>query len=338
MKTKILFAVSLFVSVSAFATPQKFINHDDVSDPRECFRGVFENYGSWAKMMREKGNKRPISDEAKEKRYAGFKKAFPKKLFNHYKKTIDCQTFVYDVDGVEVLGYVVKPKNAENLPVLIFNRGGNGNYGGMVFGALMRGLFPMAEKGFVIVGSQYRGTFKRNSEHKDEFGGADVQDVVKIAELAKYVEGGNANRIGMYGSSRGGMQTFLAAKQLDHIDAIAVINGVSDLERGLEERISMENVYKKRIPNYDTQKEQELAKRSVLNWAHELDKEVPVLIIAGELDKRVSVNQSKTLANKLTELAHPHKLVVYKEEGHSIIKNKADKENKLTDWFNTHLK
>ena len=147
-----------------------------------------------------------------------------------------------------------------------------------------------------------------------------------------------SSRVGIYGTSRRGMQTFIALQQLPAINAVAAIAGVSDLLKRSETRPSMEEVYKNRIPNYATYKTSELEKRSVLKWADKLDKNIPILLQHGDQDRKVSVENAKWLAQSLTKLNHPHTLIIYEGEGHGWSpKIKAITTKELTDWFHQHL-
>lgn len=49
----------------------------------------------------------------------------------------------------------------------------------------------------------------------------------------------------------------------------------------------------------------------------------------GEEDKRVSVTQSRVFAQALEQHKIPHKLIVYKGEGHVLRKNKQNLETRL---------
>jgi hypothetical protein len=58
-----------------------------------------------------------------------FDSMFGEERFNRYKNNLTYRTFKYLVDGNTVNGYVIKPKLSKHkLPVLIYNRGGNGNF------------------------------------------------------------------------------------------------------------------------------------------------------------------------------------------------------------------
>ena len=81
---------------------------------------------------------------------------------------------------------------------------------------------------------------------------------------AFFLKNVDSTKVAMYGSSQGGMQTFLALQKMPEVKAVASIYRVSDLLRILKFRPSMEEVYKIRIPNYILNKEVEFGKRSVL--------------------------------------------------------------------------
>ncbi len=76
----------------------------------------------------------------------------------------------------------------------------------------------------------------------------------------------------------------------------------------------MEKVFKHRIPDYEKNKVAELEKRSVLNWTTDLSPNVPILLLHGTNDKRVSVNHSIDLAASLKKNNIPHKLVLYPDD------------------------
>ncbi|TKB01990.1 S9 family peptidase [Alteromonas portus] len=331
-----LLLVSLLVP-SFLSSASNLLKHEQVKNERSCFSWIFSDYSSWRNQMKNKYEKSTKTEEAVNKKLAWFDSMFTQEKYDLYKSSLDCSTFEYEVDSHMVKGYVIKPKGADKkLPVLIYNRGGNGNFGGVVFGSMMHNLFPIAKEGFVIVGSQYRGTHTK-SDTLDEFGGKDVRDVTALLDLIPAISGADSNRLGMYGASRGGMQTHLALKHSNNIRAIATIAGNTDLAKGLIYRPEMEKVYEKRIPNYLENKQQELDKRSVLKWADKLSPNVPILLLHGTADKRVSVKHSEDFASELVRYNIPHKLVLYPNDSHGLIKNKEAANNEIVSWFHKHL-
>jgi dipeptidyl aminopeptidase/acylaminoacyl peptidase len=334
---KYLLIISLaLLSFNSQAT--NLINDERIKAQKDCFTSIFVSYDSWRGFMEKKYSKRIKTQEELLKKLSWFDSMFGEDKFNHYKKNLSCNTFKYQVDGNDVYGYIIKPKiNSKKLPVLIYNRGGNGNFGGVVFGSMMYDLFPISNEGFIIIGSQYRGTFNKHSSAQDEFGGNDVNDVTALLDYIPNIEGADEVRIGMYGASRGGMQTHLAVKYEKNIKAIATIAGNSDLSKGLTYRPEMEKVFKHRIPDYENNKVVELEKRSVLRWVTDLSPNIPILLLHGTNDKRVSVNHSIDLAAALAKNNIPHKLVLYPDDNHGLMQNKENANKELVSWFREHL-
>jgi len=333
----ITLAISLII-VPLNTQASNLINNERVTDQKNCFSWVFSDYNSWRNMMSKKYKKKIKSPEKREQALTRFDSLFGQEKFDFYQSNLSCSTFNYLVDGNTVKGYVIKPKHAKGkLPVLIYNRGGNGNYGGVVFGSMMHNLFPIANEGFVIIGSQYRGTFTKNAAAQDEFGGDDVNDVIALLDFVPHIKDADQHRVGMYGASRGGMQTHLAVKRVKNIKAIATIAGSSDLLKGLSYRPEMENVFKHRIPHYNKNKVAELEKRSVLKWVDELSPNIPILLLHGTKDKRVSVNHSIDLAAALSKNKVPHKLVLYPEDNHGLRQNREQANQELVNWFQAYL-
>jgi dipeptidyl aminopeptidase/acylaminoacyl peptidase len=333
---KYLLIISLAL-LSFSSQAANLINDERIKAQKDCFTSIFESYDSWRGFMEKKYSKRIKTKEELLKKLSWFDSMFGEDKFNQYKSNLSCRNFKYQVDGNEVYGYVIKPKsNTKKLPVLVYNRGGNGNYGSVVFGSMMHNLFPIVSEGFVIIGSQYRGSRTENIL-LDEFGGKDVDDVTALFDFIPNIEGADPLRVGMYGASRGGMQTHLALKQTTNVKAIATIAGVSDLLKRLEYRPAMEKVYRHRIPDYNENKIEELAKRSVLTWVDELSPNIPILLLHGTNDKRVSVNNSIDLADALSKNNIPHKLVLYPDDNHGLSQNKEKANRELVSWFREYL-
>lgn len=329
----------VFIFASFSASAQNPISHSDITNQRSCFSGQFSSYESWLAFIKEVNGRKAKTEAELKIRIQKFQEMFSEEDFNRNQATIDCVIFKYKVGDILVDGFFIQPKGKKNLPILVYNRGGNGRYGAVHFTSMFRQLFPISEKGFAVIGSQYRGAFNKVVKGQyDEFGGVDVDDVVALVDLIPSIDSVNPQKIGMFGSSRGGMQTFLALKRLTNIKAVAVIAGASDLLKELAFRPEMENVYKLRIPNYEQNKETELSNRSVLHWLDSIDMRVPILIQHGDQDKRVSVDNALWLAAALEKRNHPHELSIYEGQAHGFKGDaKIIAREELISWFNTHL-
>jgi dipeptidyl aminopeptidase/acylaminoacyl peptidase len=125
---------------------------------------------------------------------------------------------------------------------------------------------------------------------------------------------------------------------MPQLKALIVEAGVADLASQIPKRPDMEkNVYSHYIPNYATDKDAQLAARSVLQWLDKLPSQLPILLVHGDKDWRVDVTQSQTLANALAEKDHPHKLVVYPGADHGLYPNRAEADAETAAWLKQYL-
>ena len=247
-----------------------------------------------------------------------------------YLKKLNFYFITYQSDSLKVRGILIEPKNQGKYPVVIFNRGGNRDFGSLKVATMIMYTSKLAEQGYVIIGSNYR--------EKDEFGGADINDVLNLTETVKDIDKADPNCIGMFGWSRGGMMTYLALQKSDKIKTAIVGNGVSDLFETTKLRPEMEtNVFAECIPDYWNNKESELKKRSAIYWADELDKNSSLLILCGTNDKRVNPEQADQIANKLKEIKYDHELRKFKTD-HYFSEYKTELNAMIIDWFNKRLK
>lgn len=328
------FILSLFTVAGFTATPAQAEPDVELMTASDCFSGFFASYDSWIKKLTEKVSDKPGSEQ----RLKNMKAFFKKKDFENYRENIECKNIVYKVNDAVVTGYYVAPKDVSDLPVIINNRGGNVRYGAWVFGNVYLQLFDLAEnENVAIFASNYRGIFPK-LPGKDEFGGADVDDVVALPQLFKHFPNINPEKVGMYGASRGGMQSLLAVKQGLDVDAIVLFAGQYDLFEGQKHRPEMERVHRALIPNYEQNKEEELRKRSAVFWMDEIDNDIPILLIHGDKDKRVLVDSSIALDKVLEEKGFTHKLSIYEGGGHSYGENAEEIRAETMSWFRTHWK
>lgn len=254
-----------------------------------------------------------------------------------YLDSIEVFRITYLSDGLKINGLLVKPKEAGNYPCIIYNRGGNRDFGQLVpgHGALILG--QLANEGYVVIASQYRGN--GGSEGMEEFGGKDVNDVLALIDVLEEVASADTDKIGMYGWSRGGMMTYIALPKTDKIKAAVVGGAVSDNYDTIEDRPSMESgVLAELIPNYENNKEAELDKRSALKWADQFPKNVPILMLHGNADWRVKPEQSLHLALEFEKHRIPYRLVMYEGGDHGITEHRAEVNQQVVDWFDRFLK
>ncbi|MCC5826525.1 prolyl oligopeptidase family serine peptidase [Alkalimonas sp.] len=300
---KWLLGMALLLSVSV-AQAEPFSGHESIQTTANCFRGPFESSVTLAQRLEQM----PAEQQERVNR------VFTQPQFEQRVNTVYCRDFMYLVDDVEVRGVVlapVHPDKAERpLPVLIYNRGGNAGFGALRFPFIYQHLITWAEQGYIVIASNYR--------EQDEFGGADVADVEALLPIIQQMPMADQSKIAMWGVSRGGMQSLMAVRNMPEVKALVFSVGVIDLEKELEFRAEMENVYQARIPDYANRKEQALAERSVVHWLDEIPAELPILILHGEQDERVHVSNATRFAKLLQQREQPHQLHIYPDAGHNV--------------------
>ncbi|ROI14520.1 alpha/beta hydrolase family protein [Epilithonimonas hominis] len=237
-------------------------------------------------------------------------------------------------DNLKIRGFLIEPKAKGTYPVIIFNRGGNKELGAVTIPTLTNFLSKIAAKGFVVIGSQLRGSGR--SEGKDEFGGKDIGDVLEIFEVINHQNNADSNKIGMLGVSRGSMTNFLLLKETDKVKANVTIGGIADLNQ--KDRPEMYELYKELIPDFDKNPQKELDKRSSLLAIPLIkNKQLKNFIIHGANDERVNVNNAFLLFEKLKSNNFSTRLLVYEDANHGINNNTDNLISQIIHYFKETL-
>ncbi len=242
----------------------------------------------------------------------------------------------YSSDDLKVRGYLAVPRKGGRLPAVILNRGGNRSFGAITDEEAILRLGELACAGYVVAASQYRGN--AGGEGKEEFGGADVDDVLNLIPLLESMPQVDPGRIGMMGWSRGGMMTYLALARTDRIRAAVVGSGVSDLQDMLARRPEMEDVFQALIPQYREKKDEALAARSAVRWVDKLPNQTPILILAGTADWRVDPRQALDMAAALLAAKHPFRLVMFEGGEHSLADFRPEVDRLVRDWLDRYVR
>jgi len=254
-------------------------------------------------------------------------------------RSIECLRIQYLSDGLKVVGFLIKPHDSDGkrYPVIIYNRGGLQDIGKIDVPAILD-FYELAANGFVVLASQYRGN--DGGEGLEQFGGADVGDVLTLVSLASSLAYADPKNVFFYGLSRGGMMTFLAQARGVPMNAAAVIGAIYDLQ-GLMEQTKQRmpgiaDRVMKLIPDYSSRGAAALAERSVMQWPEKIT--VPLLMIHGTDDEEVPVSQALAFATKLSSLRKEYELIVYAKEIHEALNNRRDRDARIVAWFRRYLR
>ncbi|MFD2915733.1 alpha/beta hydrolase family protein [Psychroserpens luteus] len=254
-----------------------------------------------------------------------------------YLDSVKIEQITYLSDGLKVKGYLSTPLFGVKHPSVIYNRGGNGEFGSLNEFKAVFILAKVASWGYVVVGSQYRGNV--GSEGVEEFGGEDVNDVLNLIPVLKELEKADTSRMALYGWSRGGMMTYLTLTKSCEFKAAIVGGGLSDLWKWMETRNdTIETVYAKNIPNYAINTKEALNARSAIQQVDKMCKTTPVLMLHGTNDLSVVPEMALDLSYEFLKKKIPHQLILFKDGNHGLSEHRTEVNYQTKQWLDTYLK
>jgi dipeptidyl aminopeptidase/acylaminoacyl peptidase len=242
-----------------------------------------------------------------------------------------CERVIYAVDGLRVVGFVVRPEAAGPHPVILWLRGGNRDFGAIEPLSLLN-LLALADRGFVVVATQYRGV--DGGEGREEFGGDDVHDVLALVPLARSLPEADVDRLFVLGGSRGAMQGLLAIKAGLPVRAAAFRGGLYDLEAALAHRPGLAKGWGELIPGFADRQAEVLVERSAIRWPDQV--RVPVLLLHGNQDWRSQVSSAADFARALEAAGVETRLVTYDQEEHQLVFHRQAWLDEVAAWFRAH--
>ncbi len=234
--------------------------------------------------------------------------------------------FLYPAPNGFVEAVGVLPVSKKRLPLILFYRGGTGNFAAIENRTIVNFFMPLAEAGFAVFGSQYSGG--PNSEGKDEYGGKDSADMpALLASLKKGDWNLDFNRVGALAVSRGSMMALQNLRDGLPITRLASVSGAYDFRHVKKERPDLYLMLKKKRM-FDVDREAELSKRSALSFVSDLPN-IPYLLMHSNPDSRASFKDAKEMKKKLKQGT----LVTFKGDDHALIERTDERNAILKDWF-----
>lgn len=247
--------------------------------------------------------------------------------------TIPVETYKirYMSDGLEITGYLSRNKDDKKYPTIIFNRGGNRNLGTHTFKSMFLQQY-LASNGFNVLSTQLRGNMY--SEGQDEFGGADLNDILQLIEINKTLKFAN-QKIGVLGISRGGLNTYQISRLTDDINAIVVIGAPTDLRLDFDTRPDMYNNLLKELVGDTIQSKDKYDYRSPLKWVEEINE--PTLILHGSEDSRVKPLNAELMIEKMKALEKEFDYLIIEDGDHTLLSHRKLRNEKIVSWFKKYL-
>lgn len=248
-------------------------------------------------------------------------------------KKIFAYQIVYKSQGHKVVGFILEPRKGNHLPCIIWNRGGSKEFGAIKLeNIFVNSMSEFAKAGYIVIASQYSGN--GGSEGYDEQGGTDIEDVLNLYKILKSYPRANTSKIGMYGSSRGGIMTFLTLTKVKWLKAAVVRAPVTNLFHQIKKQPQVQSLYKSMFGGSVA----EYKKRSVIYWVEKLYKKAPILLMHGTSDWRVDVQDTLDLGRRFYQENIPYRLIIYEGDDHGLTNNNGEAVFQSITWFNRFLK
>lgn len=243
------------------------------------------------------------------------------------------ERLTYESDGLSVVAYLYTPRAAAPtpLPTVVFNRGSYVRQD--TAPELIVTFHRLARQGYAVLAPMYRGS--EGAEGTDEMGGADVHDLLAVADLAAELPAVAADRLYLYGESRGGMMVLQALRDGFPARAAAVFGAPTDFFRLLDEQPERYAALADGLwPGWREERDAVLGRRSAITWAGSLT--TPLLVMHGGADDSIPVGQSLRLAERLAAGGVPFELVVFGYGNHVLSEQAEERDARSVAWFRRH--
>lgn len=201
-----------------------------------------------------------------------------------------------------------KQIKSEKLPVFLYCRGGMGKIGRVK----LHWIEQFAAQGYVVFAPSYRGN--EGGEGRDEFGGAEQEDVESAISLLRSLPFVDSNRISVMGFSRGAINAARTAAENTGIYKLVLWSGVSDLAQTYEERIDLRRMLKRLLGGTPSRNPAAYLSRSPLHMADRI--RCPVLIMHGTEDRQVDYSHGRNMYAKLKQSGAKADMHSYQGYGH----------------------
>jgi len=254
------------------------------------------------------------------------------KTNNDFKIPTETYKIRYQSDGLEITGYLTKPKDLKKYPTIIYNRGGNRDFGTFTPKSLIYQQY-LASNGFIVLSSQLRGNM--HSEGVDEYGGKDLNDILKLIEINKSLKYSNQN-IGVYGISRGGLNAYQISRLTDEIKAIAVVGAPTDPRFDFDTRPEMYEKVLKELVGDSINFKKEYDYRSPIKWVNKINE--PTLILHGSDDWRVKPLNAELMIEEMKRLNKEFDFKIVENGDHGLNTHSNFRNEKVINWFKKYLK
>ena len=247
-------------------------------------------------------------------------------------------------DGWEMQGFLILPPGSDSqspCPLVTNVHGGPAFAYGCEYYVDSRWFQQLATQGIAVFLPNPRGSTGRGLAFAEsnigDMGGKDWEDIQKGIDALIDRGVADPNRLGISGGSYGGYMTAWAVTQTDRFMAAVMLAGISDWRsfHGRSYLCDWDSIHYGGADPWDP--DGIFRRRSPIT--HVKNMVTPTLILHGEEDLDVPVEQGYFFYRALKDLGVETELVVYPREPHGI-REKAhvlDSNRRTLEWFTRHL-
>jgi len=227
--------------------------------------------------------------------------------FNEEFKVKLCK-YDYAVDGKNVEAITFKPEGAGPFPALLLIPG----HATTARDWIPNGL-TYARAGYACVAVS-QPNYGKSEGPGDYVGPKTIRTLTAGYRKFQREPFVDAKRMGIVGYSRGGMAASLLAVQLDDVKAVVLGAGIYDFKKAHDE-VKIEGI-RQNMERETGMTEEAIKQRSSVFQMEKL--RCPVLILHGEKDINVPVNQALLLRDRLTALKKDFEIQIFPDRDHGI--------------------
>lgn len=239
-------------------------------------------------------------------------------------------------DGLRIHGWLYRPKTASKKAIIYVHGGPTAHSGD----ALNPQIQYFASRGFNVLDPNYRGSTGYGVAFEDLIRvngwGSDEQEDV-WAGIKALIERGIAykGKIGITGTSYGGYSSWYAITKAPELVSAAVpICGMTDLVVDYETtRPDLRPYSEQMLGGSPKEVPERYYERSPINFVGQIKGKL--MIVQGSRDPNVAPKNVEEVKKTLDRRSIEYKLLVFKDEGHGILKTKNQKIlfRKIADFF-----
>jgi dipeptidyl aminopeptidase/acylaminoacyl peptidase len=263
------------------------------------------------------------------------------------KQLVGCETVRYpSFDGRSIEALLFRPKEisqSKSSPAIVEVHGGPTGQFSRIFNPVAQFL---VSQGYTVLEPNVRGSTGYGSEFRDlnrkDWGGGDLEDVVKGADFLRILPGIDPKRVGIYGGSYGGYMTYMAVvKRPDAWKAACAIVGITDLNRMYDSAKEHFRYFLKEQMGDPVSDAALWKDRSAVNFAQNL--KTKLLMLHGVNDPRCPVEQARVFRDRLLVLGRKQgedfEYEEYGDEGHGSmdIQHKIRMYGRMAQFFQKEL-